>query len=127
MAGIKEKNLPVAESLGNGDKIRIVTAAGNSKQIDAGAIGGGGFVSLNEDENGYLDKTWKEIKDGYEVGVSFILIETLQNGDDYYISGYSVAGVAYVSSDGEPYQLLINNEFYKTNTETGYPRKEGIS
>ena len=38
---IMEKNLPVAESLESGDKVRIVTSAGNSKQIDASAIGGG--------------------------------------------------------------------------------------
>lgn len=39
---VKEMNLPVAESLGEGDKVRIVTEEGNSKQIDASQIGGGG-------------------------------------------------------------------------------------
>lgn len=39
MAGIMEKNLPVAESLGEGDKVRIVTSEGNSKQIDASKVG----------------------------------------------------------------------------------------
>lgn len=39
--GIMEKNLPVADSLGSGDKVRIVTSGGNSKQIDASQIGGG--------------------------------------------------------------------------------------
>lgn len=39
-SGIMEKNLPVADSLGSGDKVRIVTSAGNSKQIDASQIGG---------------------------------------------------------------------------------------
>lgn len=29
--GIKESNLPIAESLGSGDKLRIVTAEGESK------------------------------------------------------------------------------------------------
>ena len=41
-SGIMEKNLPVATELGEGDMVRIVTGGGNSKQIDASAIGGGG-------------------------------------------------------------------------------------
>lgn len=46
--GIQERNLPVAESIGEGDKVRIVTAAGNSKNIDASLIGGGiGTLAVN--------------------------------------------------------------------------------
>lgn len=39
-AGFNESNLPIAESLGSGDKLRIVTADGASKQIGANSIGG---------------------------------------------------------------------------------------
>lgn len=39
--GIKERNLPIAESLGSGDKLRIVTSEGESKQIGADSVGGG--------------------------------------------------------------------------------------
>lgn len=39
--GIKESNLPIAESLGSGDKLRIVTSEGESKQIGADVVGGG--------------------------------------------------------------------------------------
>ena len=39
--GIKEKDLPTAETLNNGDMIRIVTADGESKQIDASVFSGG--------------------------------------------------------------------------------------
>ena len=46
--GIQERNLPVAESIGEGDKVRIVTSAGNSKNIDASQIGGGGNLVLTE-------------------------------------------------------------------------------
>ena len=42
--GIMERNLPIAESIGEGDKVRIVTAAGNSKNVDASQIGGGWSV-----------------------------------------------------------------------------------
>lgn len=37
--GIKESNLPIAESLGSGDKLRIVTSDGESKQIGADSVG----------------------------------------------------------------------------------------
>lgn len=47
-SGIMEKNLPVATELGEGDMVRIVTSAGNSKQIDASQIGGGGNLVLTE-------------------------------------------------------------------------------
>lgn len=42
--GIKEKDLQTVESLSNGDKVRIVTSEGNSRNVDAGAIGGGWCV-----------------------------------------------------------------------------------
>ncbi len=35
---IMEKNLPIAESINEGDKLRIVTVDGNSKQIDVDAL-----------------------------------------------------------------------------------------
>lgn len=38
-AGFNESNLPIAESLGSGDKLRIVTADGASKQIGADSVG----------------------------------------------------------------------------------------
>ena len=39
--GIKENALPVAESVSAGDMVRIVTADGTSKNVDASIIGGG--------------------------------------------------------------------------------------
>lgn len=67
--GIMERNLPVAESLGSGDKVRIVTAAGNSKQIDASALGGALKVIVTDEfdvstqtRSGNLDKTYREIE-----------------------------------------------------------------
>lgn len=67
--GIMEKNLPVAESIQSGDKIRIVTSAGNSKQVDASQIGGGGgalkvTITSEETNDGTLystDKTYNQI------------------------------------------------------------------
>ena len=38
--GIKEMNLPVATGINEGDMLRMVTSNGESKNIDASAIGG---------------------------------------------------------------------------------------
>lgn len=65
--GIMERNLPVAESIQSGDKIRIVTSAGNSKQVDASQIGGGALkVTITSEEVGSdivysTDKTYNQI------------------------------------------------------------------
>ena len=40
--GILEKNLPVAESVGDNDMVRIVTEDGESKLANKSDIGGGG-------------------------------------------------------------------------------------
>lgn len=67
--GIQERNLPVADSIGEGDKVRIVTSAGNSKQIDASALGGAlkvivthEFDASTQTHSGHLDKTYREIE-----------------------------------------------------------------
>jgi len=79
--GIQERNLPVAESLGEGDKVRIVTSAGNSKNIDASQIGGGvmfaNFVDTDPSQRAslrsgdgtttmWIDKTYSEIKNAMD-------------------------------------------------------------
>ena len=72
--GIMERNLPVAESIGEGDKVRIVTAAGNSKNVDAsqicGALKVGVTFTYNEQfqpQTGTLDKTYNEIVNAQSV------------------------------------------------------------
>lgn len=45
-AGFNESNLPIAESLGSGDKLRIVTSDGASKQIGADSVGAVEVVKL---------------------------------------------------------------------------------
>lgn len=37
---IKESELQTIESLSEGDKLRVVTSEGNSRNIDANAVGG---------------------------------------------------------------------------------------
>lgn len=121
-SGIMERNLPVAESLGEGDMVRIVTSAGNSKQIDASEIGGGGGVLIITEEYdagtdvGTLDKTWKEIHDAFISGIPCILY--YPDGDDYtYIK---IDKISYVQSNC-PYSVSAGEYIYSTETETGYP------
>ena len=82
--GIKEKDLQTVESLQSGDKIRIVTGGGNSRSIDAGAVGSG-FVVHGSDFNGTsfsTDKTYEEIAEAYESGANIILAMEMSTG--YY-------------------------------------------
>lgn len=65
-SGIMERNLPVADSIGEGDKVRIVTAAGNSKNVDASQIGGALKVTITKEETTTdfiysTDKTYRQI------------------------------------------------------------------
>lgn len=78
--GIMERNLPVAESIGEGDKVRIVTSAGNSKNIDASQIGGGAFLICNYDESDMsIDKTYNQIVSAVNNGV-IPIVRCVTNG-----------------------------------------------
>lgn len=74
---IMEKNLPIAESLGEGDMVRIVTG-GNSKQIDANKVGGPLIVTYTEssdpeDSDGWeCDHTMDEIADAIRSGMRVV-------------------------------------------------------
>ena len=73
--GIMERNLPVAESIGEGDKVRIVTSAGNSKNIDASQIVGGDDFTVNVTSSTQTaDKTAQEVLDAYNAGKKINLI-----------------------------------------------------
>lgn len=79
MSGIMEKDLPVAESLGSGDKVRIVTSGGNSKQIDAGEIGGGGggsgtLVCVYDEETSNIDKSYNDLQTALGNGIIPIIV-----------------------------------------------------
>ena len=86
---IMEKNLPIAESLGEGDKVRIVTSEGNSKQIDASEIGGGSALLVIDTYDGstgdeVLDKTWQELHDAYVSGQRVIVQMNYINSASQY-------------------------------------------
>lgn len=103
---IMEKNLPIAESLGEGDKLRVVTSEGNSKNVPVSAVGGGDVFVVtvttdSEDQNTkYFDKSASEIYNAIEAGKSIVLHLASSEGFytasiDYYAyyedSGYEVS------------------------------------
>lgn len=119
--GIMEKNLPVAESIQSGDKIRIVTSAGNSKQVDASQIGGGGNLILTE--------TVEEIQTR-AVGTQYLhtLSATYNEIVDALMNGNNVRVVGERSEQGATFPAvfdLVINDFppYEVTdaTEAGIP------
>lgn len=130
---IMEKNLPIAESLGEGDKVRIVTSEGNSKQIDAGQIGGGGALIVeyekvwDENEDGYVytpSKSTAEIAQAYNSGIPVFatIIEDGYRGselsllyayeDEAYYGNVSVNLDEYDNRVYKTYGLLLDHREY---------------
>lgn len=110
--GIMEKNLPVADSIQSGDKIRIVTSAGNSKQVDASQIGGGGALKVtatfeynSQDEliGGSLDKIYREIENAQ----ALMFVATNMRGiiinyaEFFLVSDEERSGVSLIRRDSQ--------------------------
>lgn len=105
--GIMEKNLPVAESIQSGDKIRIVTSAGNSKQVDASAVGGGGAlkVTITSEEDGSnivysTDKTYNQIANAE----SLLFVGAFS---DQFGSGYSTYELVQYGTGNGVYIVVL--------------------
>lgn len=78
---------------------------------------GGGVLVCTEDENGTLDKTWKEIYDAI-TGGKICLIATNEFGRDILSVVTSIA-----TDNNTMYGVLSAENLYITNTEGGYPEK----
>ena len=82
--GILEKNLPIAESISEGDMLRMISSDGESKQISADAIGGGEEsevfvvkITYEDYTTATADKTADEILDAFNSGKSIVgVLET---------------------------------------------------
>lgn len=126
-SGIMERNLPVAESLGSGDKVRIVTSAGNSKQIDASEIGGGGVSLIGmayEEESTYIPCSYNDIIGMVEGGVLPVVYEEdggaymfyMPRGTSYSYSKYRVAvsrggeGLTFVSDNADDPRMYLDED-----------------
>lgn len=87
--GIKESNLPIAESLGSGDKLRIVTSDGASKQIGADSV-------IEKIEIG-----WAWIMPVREAGKPDFIMPALnsEHSLDELVGGKTVIGVTFACKD----------------------------
>lgn len=141
--GVKEKDLQTVESLSAGDKIRIVTGGGNSKNVDAGKTGGKIIIHAEgrhdptpgTSEDITLDLTFSEIVSLVQAGFTPVVefnnsLQTMFNAMcQAYFSAYSainatgeVVGVSfsYTKSgvDGTDYF-----DVYSISVESGYTPK----
>lgn len=120
---IMEKNLPIAESLGEGDKLRIVTSEGNSKQIDASQIGGGSDgdseifnINVYEDEGEfYADKTPEEIVNAYNSGKTLLVNHAatlcmMVPTSNYYQFGF--ANIGFLTRSNQITEIVAINYWY---------------
>ena len=90
--------------------------------IDNGGGGGGtgGGVLVVNDNNGTLDKTWKEITDAFDAGT---LVHVYQNVG----GGVSIKVIVNIiaTNNTDMYGVSVNGHQYATNTENGYPALQG--
>ena len=131
--GIKEKNLQEIENLSVGDKFRVVTAEGNSRNIDSSKIGGGGgsvFLITGEEsgEDVVLNKTWQEIHDAFVAHIpcyiSYTYAET--SGGETLTYTYEDMVVSVCSeydsnTDTNAYIIRSENSFIVEIDPNGYP------
>lgn len=84
--------------------------------IDASGGGGtGGGVLVVNDNNGTLDKTWKEISDAFDAGV---LVHAYRNEDGLFSKEIITM---LITNNTDMFGVSISGYPYTTNTENGYP------
>ena len=85
--------------------------------IDASGGGGGtgGGVLIVHDNDGTLDKTWKEISDAFDAGV---LVHVYRN-EDGLLSEETITML--ITNNTDMFGVSISGYPYTTNTENGYP------
>lgn len=100
--GIKEKDLQTIEQLSDGDKIRVVTGEGGSRNIPADKVGANGGIQfipkLNNEGMAYIDYTFNQITAMLDNGIYPILVQT--DIDEGY-SEYILQSLIYVCDNGE--------------------------
>ena len=83
---------------------------------EASGGGTGGGVLVVNDNNGTLDKTWKEINDAYTLGTAVLISR---------FNGTAVFAVQASGLKDGSYAIQIVGVAYVTNTEDGYPVAQG--
>lgn len=84
--------------------------------IGGGGGGGtGGGILVVHDNDGTLDKTWKEISDAFDAGA---LVHVYRN-EDGLLSKEIITML--VTNNTDMFGVVISGYPYATNTENGYP------
>lgn len=94
----------------------IVTAEKLNKLEDGVQNAGGGVFAVGfQDDGETLDKTWKEIHDAVASRkLVFVILDDENWGSDIGI-------ISYVGEAEDGYLVTAWNDYYKTDSETGYP------
>ena len=89
----------------------VVTSAKLNK-LENGVAGAGGVLVVH-DNDGTLDKTWKEIRDAMGTGIAIVssIFDEETNTD--------IITQALIS--GNEYQVIVNGGSYISDSENGYP------
>lgn len=127
---IMEKNLPITESLGEGDKVRIVTSEGNSRNIELENIGNSlnniMIIPCENDGSLYtLGKTWQEIYD-HTISGGLAIVD-LNTSEAYYLI---IVSGAYGNQNSNMYDIDTNSlggpygYTYRTYSPNGYPEHD---
>lgn len=83
---------------------------------EASGGGTGGGVLVVNDNNGTLDKTWKEISDAFDAGM---LVHVYINEDGNLVK---IILNMTITNNVDMFGVLVNSDTYDTDTENGYPR-----
>ena len=119
--GIKEKDLQTLENLSDGDKLRVVTEEGNSRNIPANVVGGGGICIETEFINaGAYDKyckstevTWEEAVTAVKSGVS--VVAHIPANDGGYCNEAWIKIGSFVPDDNYYDQLTMDTQNTNNN------------
>jgi len=97
---IMERNLPVAESIGEGDKVRIVTAAGNSKNVDKSAFDNNVYlfnVKVTQSGSDWVVETDETLQN----------LETAWEANKFIVAKVTVAPTGYPESYWQRYDAIV--------------------
>ena len=112
---IMEKNLPVAESLESGDKVRIVTSAGNSKSIDKSTFDNNVHlfnVKVTQSDSNWVVETDETLQN----------LETAWETNKFIVARVTVVPTGYPEPYWHRYDAIVSTHVKEVNfVFIGYP------
>lgn len=113
---IKENELPIAESLGDGDTLRIVDANGASKRVGADGVGGGVLIESTNETPMTLPITPSQLEEYLSKGLSMVFHN---NRDNVYDNSFTYQPI--IPPNVERYSLTaFQGYLFWADTENDY-------